>query len=278
MNRRTLLLVVSALLLAVFVYDGVLRPLLRPVIQLPVLFGDVSRLTVLLMLFSLTHATYALGWRHSLSFFALSAVVSWLFEQVGVETGAIYGRYYYTDILGPKLGHVPFLIPLAWFMMIYPSYVIANLILDGRPTGSRGGAGRLLWLTLVSAMVMTAWDLVIDPVLSGPAVRAWIWEDGGPYFDIPLQNYVGWMLTTFVVYLLYRLFERRVSLQPVGDVTAAIAALPVLAYGAMMLSNILAGGGPAALAVIGPFAMGLPLAAAADKLVRHRADMRRAGI
>ncbi len=269
MSRR-LLLGFSILLLAVFVYDGVLRPAVASVLALPPLFGDVSRLTVLLMLFSFTHATYALGWRHSLAFFALSAVISWGFEQVGVETGAIYGRYYYTDILGPKLGHVPFLIPLAWFMMIYPSYVIANLIVDGRPTGTRGGVRHILWLALLSAMVMTAWDLIIDPILSGPAVRAWVWEDGGPYFDIPLQNYVGWMLTTLAVYLVYRVIEHGIDLRPVGPVTVPVAALPLLAYGAMMLSNLLAGGGPEALAVIAPFAMGLPLIAAIEKLLRPR--------
>jgi hypothetical protein len=37
----------------------------------------------------------------------------------------------------------------------------------------------------------------------------------------------------------------------------------------MMLSNLLAGGGPAALAVIAPFAMGLPLVAAVERLLRR---------
>jgi len=265
---RRILLVVAVVLLSIFVYDGVLRHVATPIIQLPPLFGDVNRLTVLLMLFSLTHATIALGWRHSLTFFALSAAIAWVFEQIGVETGAIYGRYYYTDVLGPKLGHVPFLIPLAWFMMIYPSYVIANLIADSRVTGSRGRPGRLVWLSVLSGMVMTAWDLVIDPILSGPAVRAWVWQDGGPYFDIPIQNYVGWIATTFCVYLAYRLFERRVAARPMGALTRPIAVLPLMAYGAMMLSNLLGGGGPAALIVIAPFAMGLPLVAATDRLLR----------
>ena len=269
---RRVLILVSIVMLSVFVYDGVVRHVAAPVIVLPPLFGDVSRLTVLLMLFSLTHATAALGWRHSLTFFALSAVVSWLFEQVGVETGAVYGRYFYTDVLGPKLGHVPFLIPLAWFMMIYPSYVIATLIAAGRPTGTRGRAGRIAWLAFLSGMVMTAWDLVIDPILSGPAVRAWVWVDGGPYFDIPIQNYAGWMLTTFAVYGLYRWFEARVQPRPLGSMTKAVAALPLVAYAAMMLSNLLGGGGPDALVVIAPFAMGLPLVVAAARLIGYAGE------
>jgi uncharacterized membrane protein len=265
---RRLLLVLTTLLLVVFVYVSAARTLLRPIVDLPDPTGGLNGQTLVLVLFSLTHACYALGWRHTLVFFALSAVISWIFEQIGVATGLIYGRYHYTDVLGPKLGHVPLLIPLAWFMMIYPSYVIANLIASDHPIGSPERSGRLVWIAVLSAAVMTAWDLVVDPVLSGPAVQAWIWEQGGAYFGIPIQNYVGWMLTTFTVYLLYRLFERTVSTTPVGPMTPIITALPLIAYGSLMITNSLAGG-PAALQVIGPFVMGLPLLAASTRLWKY---------
>ncbi len=268
MTRR-LLLGLSTLFLIIFVYDSAVRALLQPWIALPDILGGVNGQTMVLVLFSLTHALYALGWRHTLVFFTTSAVISWIYEQVGVGTGLIYGPYHYTDVLGVKLGHVPLLIPLAWFMMIYPSYVIATLIVDDRPTGSRGGLKHIIWLSFLSAVVMTAWDLVVDPVLSGPSFRAWIWEQGGPYFGIPVQNYLGWLLTTFTVYLIYRLFEWRVGPQPLGSLTPAIAAMPLIAYGSIMISNSLAGG-PEALRVIGPFVMGLPLIAAAARLVKYR--------
>ena len=159
MTRR-ILLGLSTFFLIIFVYEGAVRMLLQPVDHLPSIFGGVNSQTLILVLFSLTHALYALGWRHTLVFFASSAVISWAFEQVGVATGAIYGPYHYTDVLGVKLGHVPLLIPLAWFMMIYPSYVIANLIADDRPIGSRGSLKHIVWLSFLSAAVMTAWDLV----------------------------------------------------------------------------------------------------------------------
>lgn len=264
MTRR-LLLSLSTLFLLVFTYEGAVRALFRPIVQLPAITGGLNGQTLALVLFSLAHALYALGWRHTLVFFGLSAFISWAYEQFGVATGLIYGAYYYTDILGFKVGHVPLLIPLAWFMMIYPSYVIANLIASDRPTGSPSRLGALIWISLLSAMVMTAWDLVVDPILSGPAVGAWVWEQGGPYFGIPLQNYAGWMLTTFTVYLLYRLFESRVELRPAGPLTPLIAAMPLIAYGAMMITNSLSSG-LEALRVIGPFVMGVPLAAALTRL------------
>jgi uncharacterized membrane protein len=114
-------------------------------------------------------------------------------------------------------------------------------------------------------MVMTAWDSVIDPVLSGPPLHNWIWEVDGPYFGVPIQNFAGWMATTFTVYLIYRLYENARSPVPVGAVTAGIAALPLVAHGSMMLGTIFAGG-PDARKNIGPFVMGIPLAIAASRL------------
>lgn len=261
---RRIVLGLSLFFLALFIYRAVLAPFMG----LPAL-GGVALPTIALMLFSLFHAIYALGWRHTLVFFIISAVVSWGFEQVGVATGAVYGPYHYTDVLGPKLGHVPLLIPIAWFMMIYPSYVIANLLVTGRPLVSQSrlslGLGRLVWLAFIGSLVMTAWDLSVDVILSGPAAQAWIWHDGGPYFGIPVQNFVGWVLTTFTVYILYRLYERWVSPRPLDGLTLATAALPLVAYAAMALSDMLVGN--AALQVITPFTMGVPVLVAAGRLV-----------
>jgi uncharacterized membrane protein len=264
MSRR-IVLGVALVFLAVFLYRAIVVPLLG----LPAV-GGVGLPTISLMLFSLFHACYALGWRHTLVFFAISAVVSWGFEQVGVATGAIYGPYHYTAVLGPKLGHVPLLIPLAWFMMIYPSYIIANLLVDGRPLASRPGLGRLVWLSLIGGMVMTAWDLSVDPIFSGPNVKAWIWHEGGPYFGIPVQNFAGWLLTTFTVYLAYRMYERAVAPRPLAGLTLGVAALPLVAYAAMALSDVLAGN--PALWVITPFTMGLPVLVAAGRLVDLRLE------
>jgi uncharacterized membrane protein len=260
--RGRLLLGGAAVLLAIFAYDGVLRLLLIGLVRLPKLPAELTLLTAFLALFSLLHAWYSLGGRLTAAFFALSAVISWAYEQAGVATGLIYGAYHYTDYLGAKLGHVPLLIPLAWFMMIYPSYVLANMAIQGRPTGTRPGAWPLLRLAVVSAVVMTAWDLIVDPLLSSPDARAWIWEDGGSYFGIPIQNYFGWLLTTFTVYLAYRALEQRAGPAPLGPLPPAAAAMPVAAYGLMLAADLLSGVVPAGAAAVGTVAMGIPLLAA----------------
>jgi putative membrane protein len=268
--RRRSVLYVSAILLGAFFYDAVLRSALTWLVVFPSIPGGLKTLTAILAVFSLTHAWYSLGGRNTVAFFALSAIVSWAFEQAGIATGLVFGPYHYTDYLGGKLGDVPVLIPLAWFMMIYPAYVVANLILDRRPIGTPGGAAPLLRLAMASAVVMTAWDLVVDPILSGPQVKAWIWEGGGPYFGIPIHNYAGWLLTTFTVYVGYRALEQRRAAQGAGDIAPlgpAAAALPVAAYGLMLIADLLSGVAPAGLAIIGAVVMGLPFAAAALRLL-----------
>jgi putative membrane protein len=270
--RGRLLLVVTTALLILFAYDAVLRSLLTGLVRLPGLPGGLTLLTSIMALFSLTHAWYTLGGRLTLIFFALSASISWVYEQAGVATGLVFGAYHYTDYLGGKLGEVPLLIPLAWFMMIYPSYVIANLVVARRATGTAPGAGPLLRMAVASAAVMTAWDLVIDPILSGPRVRAWVWESGGPYFGIPGQNYLGWLATTFTVYLSYRAIEQRVRAVPAGPVGAQVAALPIAAYGLMLMSNLVSGVAPSGLALIGALVMGPPIALATWRLAHEAAD------
>ena len=278
--RRKPVLYVAAALLAAFTYDAVLRSALLGIVTLPSIPGGLKVLTAILALFSLTHAWYSLGGRLTVAFFALGAAISWAYEQAGISTGLVFGPYHYTDYLGSRLGDVPVLIPLAWFMMIYPSYVIANLLLDGRPAGTSGtpgGLGRLVALAAASAVVMTAWDLVVDPILSGPAVKAWIWETGGPYFGIPVQNYFGWLLTTFTVYLAYRAVERRWGVAEVRAAGGARSPLGAAASprgeaasprGAAASPRGAAAIGPAALgpaalgpAALGPVAASLPVAA-----------------
>jgi uncharacterized membrane protein len=279
-RKNVFLLGLAITFLALFIYSSIIRPLLEPLFaELPRIPGGIGIKTLFMMLFSIFHAAYVLGWRHTLLFFGITVAVSWSYEHVGVETGLIYGAYHYTDALGLKLGHVPIIIPIAWFMMIYPSYIIANLIGSGRQMMTRDKKNnnnnpitlvQILWLSFLSAVIMTAWDLVVDPYLSGPTERAWIWEDGGQYFGVPLHNFGGWLLTTFTIYFIFRLlserkFQMHTSRRPL---TTSIILLPLISYGATMIANIIPGE-PPELRIIGPIVMGIPLVIAATRLLMN---------
>lgn len=153
--------------------------------------------------FALAHASLRQSWRAALALFALSFAVSLAFESIGVATGLVYGAYHYTEKLGPKfLGLVPYIIPAAWFMMMYPSLVIAERLAPQKRGWRRG-----LAVAAIGGIIMTAWDVVMDPMMARG--EHWVWEANGPYFGIPLQNYWGWWLTTFAVFLIYWLAVKR---------------------------------------------------------------------
>jgi uncharacterized membrane protein len=232
------------------------------------LLGDAPPLAYLLVPlllggFSLSHAVYTLGARHALTFLALATLISLAFEAVGVATGAVYGPYHYTDSLGPRLFDVPLAVPLSWFMVIYPSYALANYLADGRVTSKpRPGLARLIGLAALSALTMTAWDLAVDPqmVIYGH----WVWHVEGAYFGIPVQNFVGWLATTLTIYLAYRALEARWPLRLQVAASPAFERLPLIIYG-LLASGYVIGYtllGRPALALIALFAMGTPCLAA----------------
>ena len=114
--------------------------------------------------------------------------LAWLAEFVGSHTGLPFGRYSYTDVLQPQLGDVPLLIPLAWLMMLPPAWAVADLLAPRRPRWRKA---------LVAALVFTAWDLFLDPQMV--AWDFWRWHEPGAYFGIPLLNYFGWLLVSFLI-------------------------------------------------------------------------------
>ncbi len=92
-----LLLGLTTLFLAGAVYGGILAPLVGLLVAWQDMLGFTPLGTVAFVSFSLGHACYTLGWRPTLVFFSLTAVITWMFEHTGVATGVVYGAYHYTD-------------------------------------------------------------------------------------------------------------------------------------------------------------------------------------
>lgn len=129
-----------------------------------------------------------LSWLPSL---AAVYVLSLASELAGTTTGFPFGDYAYTDLLGAKwFGHVPYLIPLSWFTMALPSFVLVERSLADRfPKVGR-------WL--IAAALLTSWDLVLDPAMSF-LVPYWQWGQEGAFYGMPFVNLLGWFFTGFVL-------------------------------------------------------------------------------
>jgi len=176
---------------------------------------------------SVSHAAISRGPRTGLGVLALVAVVAVLLEALGLSTGFPYGGYSYSDTLGPTLLGVPFLVPLAWLLMAWPSWVLAARLVPG----SR------LRRVLVAAYVFAAWDVVLDPQLVQAGYWRWAHPSPGlPGIDtVPLTNLAGWLLAGLVLMtLLDRLVARTAQPPAIGD------AAPLLTLGWMTLGGALA--------------------------------------
>jgi uncharacterized membrane protein len=155
--------------------------------------------------FALIHGARSYGWRGILVFIGIILVVGNAFENIGVRTGFPFGRYYFTDLMGPKLSVVPILLGLAYVGMAYLSWTLAHVILGG--CGTRLSGSRVVVLPVIASFLMVAWDLCLDPIWA-TVLRAWVFPDGGPYFGVPISNFLGWYLTVYVIFQAFALYLR----------------------------------------------------------------------
>ena len=187
------------------------------------------------LLFALLHGRIVWGRRSILVFFAICFAVAGTVEKIGITTGFPFGRYFFTDAMGPKISGVPIFLGLAYVGMGYLSWIVASLILGWERRHLTGW--RVVALPAFAALVMTSWDFCMDPVWS-TIVRAWIWIDGGSYFGVPISNFVGWYGNVFVIYLLFAIYSTgRSRTLRTEAVPAKFWKAAVLFYGVSVFGN-----------------------------------------
>ena len=198
---------------------------------------------------------FGLGWARALAISGLVISLGWLVEAVGHTTGFPFGDYHYTDILQPQLGGVPLLIPLAWMMMMPPSWAVAHSI-TRRMTGRK----RLVAFVGVTMLAFTAWDLFLDPQMVGWGL--WVWDDpsGFTYFGIPWSNYLGWLLSVGLITIaaLPLLKLDRLPLSPLLQVyalTLALEAIGLLVFWGMPGPALVGTAGMGAMLIWGVWAL-----------------------
>lgn len=107
-------------------------------------------------------------------------------EYIGVSTGMLFGNYYYGETLGFKIANVPFIIGLNWFLIIYSVAVLTDSI----PTSA-------VVKIMLGATLAVAIDFLIEPVAM--KFDFWSWKGN----VVPLQNYIGWFLTSVIMLSVY---------------------------------------------------------------------------
>lgn len=281
------LLLFSGVAFATFLAPPAPSWLLTPANQrvAAVMYSFGGQTTVVLgALAGLFHAASRLGWQRALSLFVVAFSLSLASELTGTTTGYPFGPYGYTTQLGYLIGgHVPFNIPTSWFFMLYASLAICGRVLqasDDSPTRWRWAA--------VAALVLTAWDVSMDPAMV--ATTHWLWHLpavegasplrrvflGGYWYGMPLTNWLGWLLTGFVV------ARAMLAIVPPSRWAARVSPsrLPLVLYAANGVLPLLicVGRGLWGAALLGALAMAVPLVLAVRRAPNARAVPRVVGV
>jgi putative membrane protein len=117
-------------------------------------------------------------------------------ELLGTSTGFPFGAYSYLSGLGYKVaGLVPFTIPLSWFYMGLCCYVLAR---SGWEQTKLPSWLQQLGAIGLAAILLTAWDFVLDPAMSQTPYPFWEFKEAGSFFGMPYRNITGWLGTAIV--------------------------------------------------------------------------------
>ncbi|MBB5056808.1 putative membrane protein [Granulicella aggregans] len=185
-------------------------------------------------LLAMIHGGGLYGRRGVLAFTAICLGTAALFESLSLRTGFPFGRYHFTGVMGPKLFGLPFLLALAYLGIGYCSWILALLILRYQDTPLRGT--RIFSAPMLASFIMLAWDLSMDPQWA-TIDRAWIWEDGGAFFGVPVSNFRGWYLTAFLFFLAFAVYLR--SRPPPAPISLGFWRAPIAMYAVCALGNLL---------------------------------------
>lgn len=180
------------------------------------------------------YAYRTLGWQNLLGFMLPAVFLSLGSELLGTSTGFPFGHYSYLSGLGYKIADlVPFTIPLSWFYLGFSTYVLARSGLEAK--GIHGWSAKIGGIA-IGAILLTAWDFVLDPAMSQAAYPFWEFQDVGEFFGMPYRNITGWLGTGLVFMSVATLFWRSptLSLKRSQLTTPLVIYLVNFAFGALI--------------------------------------------
>ena len=129
-----------------------------------------------------------------MKFFIVFAIffVGMIAEILGVQYGLIFGNYEYGNNLGLKLLGVPILIGFNWVVLTVICGSISSKIFKKSKVLS----------IIFGITLMLLIDITLEPI--APVVD--YWEFSGS--KAPLQNYIGWGITSLITQTLYQYFYK----------------------------------------------------------------------
>ncbi len=121
----------------------------------------------------------------------LAGAIGFSSEILGVITSFPYGGYEYTDKLGFKIFDVPIVLVCAWI-------IVSSFALDLISYLNI----KKIFFPFIFASITTYYDLLIDPLMSGP-LEYWVWNsESSGFYGVPFENFFGWFLVSLFISIL----------------------------------------------------------------------------
>lgn len=186
------------------------------------------------------HSIWVLSAKRALFFVFLACLIGFLSEFIGLNSGIIFGGHYVYQQRSWMLFDVPISVILYWAVFTYLGYSIVNSFLywknKSKPTFAKHNFLQVPILCLQDGLIVTAIDLFMDPLQVN--LENWTWIDKGPYFGVPIGNFVGWFIVVVIITGIFRSFEY-FNPQKKTNIPKKILLIPVLGYAAIWFSFVL---------------------------------------
>ncbi len=134
--------------------------------------------------------------QNAFTWLLLTVFITLILEIIGVDTGKIFGTYYYGDTMRLKIRGVPIIIGINWAILILASFEISRLISPKKNL-----------IPILAGIIIVIFDYVMEPVAM--KLDYWQWKNN----IIPFQNYLIWFLLAVQFSYLINFLKIKTSLR-----------------------------------------------------------------
>lgn len=120
----------------------------------------------------------------------LTMLCIFLIQYIGINTGDIFGLYWFNDTLATQVAGIPLIMILYWTMLILSAYGSLSRIIENRYIRA-----------FLSSLILVFLDFLIEPVAM--KLNYWSWEND----LVPIQNYISWFFLCFVFSIFLAIFK-----------------------------------------------------------------------
>ena len=167
---------------------GLILPSTQPYFKLVSPFNLWVSLILLLLFHQQVNKSFIIT---SVSIF----LTGFFIEVVGVQSGLVFGKYWYGQTLGTKVLGVPLVIGANWLLLIYCSNIATMVLFEllKKEASKKSVLDYTFTRAIFASFLMVCLDYLIEPVAIH--LDFWHWQ----FEKIPSQNFQAWFLIAFLL-------------------------------------------------------------------------------